>query len=315
MKFNERTLVNTVCSLIMILSYNGFSHAIEAPDSIVTDNSDICVENVENKTSGESHDSVITEDNSNESEKNVVSEAKLHEQTEVVSVDAKFVDSPSENSLIKTSENNTQEYLVPHAILNMPKELREKSVSYRVHPGDSLSSISDKFLEDSCGWKAILKFEANREFISNNGNLIKQNTILHIPQPSNGRFVLYNPKSNETWITIARQFYGSYIWSQFLKQYNYAYGDVPDSYSNCVIKLPSEIYFGDHVMPLCHNYCCHGDYNSQNTFYALSSFLFGSDKYAKEIADFNNSKVNKIIKPNRLIHIPPSITSTQIGNI
>lgn len=306
MSFNKRILISSII-FGFLSSCNGFSSAndkvMNSENCVVSNKEldtvqDINVNNSENEKAIESNENIASE----ESEKANIEPSN--------SVNLNEIDKET-----KTQENNSVEKMtIPCAVLNMPKELSEKPVFYRVNYGDSLSKISEKWLEDPCGWDVILNFSDNSKFIGKEGNLIKENDHLLIPQPTHSRFKLYNPKSGETWPSISQKFYGSYIWSPYLVQYNDSWGDTPNSYNDRVIKLPSKIYFGDYILPNDRTGGRLISYYDQNSFYSLSSFLFGKHEYAEEIAKFNNLPINKVLSPNQLIHIPPSITLKQISN-
>ena len=280
MYFNKRMLINVIICSLMSSCY-GLSYANNNDKVDVTTKSDDKVVVFPEKLENNEHQS--KGNNSTESS------AQKEETTE-----------------IKDQENLN----VPHVILNIPKELSEKPVFYRVNCCDSLSKISEKLLEDPCGWNIIANLENNRGRIGKN-YLIKEGINLYIPQPNHNRFRLYNPRPEDTWISISRKFYGSYLWAPYLIKYNDSWGDKPSPYSNCVIKLPSELYFGDYIMPsrVSGNF---DTFYSQSSFYSLSLLLFGTDEYAKEIADFNNISVDRPLTYQQLIHIPPSITARQI---
>ena len=310
MNFNTRVLVSSII-FGFLSSCNGFS---SAHDTVI--NSESCVASNKESNVGIRDNSINSSENKDNKLENAV------ELKEIMSEENKDTSNKPSNSIslnkidgeTKDKENKSVEKVtIPCAVLNMPKELSEKPVFYRVNCSDSLSKISEKLLEDPCGWDVILNFGDNSKFIGKEGNLIKPNDNLLIPQPDHNRFKLYNPQSNETWMSISQKFYGSYIWVPYLIKYNDSWGDdKPNSYNNRVIKLPSKIYLGDYVLPCVYSSNAPISYYDQNSFYSLSLFLFGSDKYAKAIAEFNDLNVNKVLSPNQLIHIPPSITLEQI---
>lgn len=314
MNFNTRVLVSSII-FGFLSSCNGFSSAHDKvinSESCVASNKESNVDIRDNSiNSSENKDNKL--ENAVELKENVMSEENKDTSNKPSnSISLNKIDGETKDKKNKSVEKVT----IPCAVLNMPKELSEKPVFYRVNCGDSLSKISDKLLEDACGWDVILNFSDNNKFIGEKGDLIKENDHLLIPQPNHSRFKLYNPQSNETWTSISQKFYGSYVWAPYLVKYNDSWADDKiNLYNNCVIKLPSKIYFGDYVLPDSGSGCFPVSYYDQNSFHSLSSFLFGTHEYAEEIAKFNNLPINKVLSPKQLIHIPPSITLKQINNI
>lgn len=87
-------------------------------------------------------------------------------------------DNTFENVETTPSIDNVSDKNIMTPEVTKPVENVVTNITYAVQPGDSLSSIANKYYGDSGKWREI--YEANRDFISN-PNIITTNMVLTIP--------------------------------------------------------------------------------------------------------------------------------------
>ncbi|HZT99674.1 MAG TPA: LysM peptidoglycan-binding domain-containing protein [Ktedonobacteraceae bacterium] len=113
----------------------------------------------------------------------------------------------------------------------------QAGTTYTVQPGDTLSSIAQSAYNDSSQTAYMVIYNANKNIIGSNPNLIRAGQVLYIPAITAGPSVQIKPgttytvQSGDTLSSIALRAYGNsaeHYWHKIYKANKDVIGDDPN---------------------------------------------------------------------------------------
>ena len=113
----------------------------------------------------------------------------------------------------------------------------QAGTTYTVQPGDTLSSIAQRAYNDSSQAAYMVIYNANKQVIGSNPNLIRAGQVLYIPSVTAGPAVQIKPgttytvQPGDTLSSIALRAYGNaaeHYWHKIYKENKDVIGDDPN---------------------------------------------------------------------------------------
>ena len=113
----------------------------------------------------------------------------------------------------------------------------QAGTTYTVQPGDTLSSIAQSAYNDSSQTAYMVIYNANKQIIGGNPNLIRAGQVLYIPAITAGPTVQVKPgttytvQPGDTLSSIALRVYGNaaeHYWHKIYKENKDVIGDDPN---------------------------------------------------------------------------------------
>ena len=192
---------------------------------------------------------------------------------------------------VEDFENNKTKFY-PTCVALQANEDCSKPVYYTVRWQETLKDIAKKLLGSMDKADLISSIAENEKVISSisSKDYLPEYECLKIPQPD-ANWVLYCPKDKDNYYDLARTFYGSWIYGPALARFNDS--NYPSSMYEKVVKLPKELYLNSYIV------------EDGDTLVKVSQNLFGTDKYALQIAELNKlTDVNKPLKRGECLKMP-----------
>lgn len=172
-------------------------------------------------------------------------------------------------------------------------DISKKNIYYTIHWNETLGDVARKLLGSVDKANVISDIPENQKVISSTSSkdYLPEGECLIINQPTDADFILYYRDDQENYYSLARRFYGSWLYGTALANFN---GDsYPSSTYEKVIKLPKKLYLASYLV------------DSGETLSKVSQKLFGTYEYSALIAELNGlTDINKPLKRETCLVIP-----------